>query len=194
MEYRIAESLITKSGRKLQGLLYLVAGLLLCNAILGFVLWYQAGRQAVVLLPASLDKKAILTPKHVSAAYLEAMAVMLVNDRLNVTPDTIAGNDQHLLLFVAPDYYAAFKQKLRDEESVVIEDKVASTFYIRSIHSRPADLSVTVTGRLKRWVGERLIGESEKRYRLGFSMQAYCVQLTAFNEVMSKKELFNSVE
>ncbi len=155
----------------------------MCNALLGLLLWHQSGRKDIVLIPAGLKQKANITQSGVNSAYLESMALMLVNDRLNITPENVAGSNQDLLTFVEPGFYHAFKKQLATDATAIKSGKIASSFYVNRVRSNPKSLMVVVSGQLKRWVGERLIGSEAKRYRLTFSMSGYQLLLTAFQEL-----------
>ena len=183
MEYKNARSLIARLANQVKLLSAAIAGLLLCNALLGLLLWHQSGRKDIVLIPAGLKQKANITQSGVNSAYLESMAMMLVNDRLNITPDNVAGSNQDLLTFVEPGFYHAFKKQLATDAAAIQSGKIASSFYVNRVRSNPKSLMVVVSGQLKRWVGERLIGSEAKRYQLTFSMSGYQLLLTAFQEL-----------
>ncbi len=187
MEYKQAKSLIAKLARQIKLLSISVATLLICNAILGLLLWHQSNRRDIVLIPSSLQQKASITQDGVSAPYLEAMAMMLTNDRLNITPKNVQGSNQNLLQFVDPEFYAAFKAQLAFDEKNITDDKVASSFYVNHIQSNPKALIVLIHGQLKRWVGERLIGNEAKTYRLTFSKNGTVLLLRSFEEIKNKR-------
>ncbi len=187
MEYKQAKSLIAKLARQIKLLSLSVTGLLICNAILGLLLWHQSNRRDIVLIPSSLQQKASITQDGVSASYLAAMAMMLTNDRLNITPKNVQGSNQNLLQFVDPEFYAAFKEQLVSDEKTIIDDQVVSSFYVNDIQSNPKALTVLVHGQLKRWVGERLIAHESKTYRLNFSKNSTVLLLKSFEEVKNKR-------
>jgi conjugal transfer pilus assembly protein TraE len=183
MEYKQAKSLIAKLARQIKLLSIVVGGLLACNAILGLLLWHQSNRRDIILIPSNLQQKASITQSGVSSSYLEAMAMMLVNDRLNITPENIKLSNQSLLTFVDPGYYAVFKKQLFSDESAIINGKISSSFYANSVHSNTKTMHVTICGQLKRWVGERLIGVESKSYRLTFSRNNDLLLLKSFQEL-----------
>ena len=144
-------------------------GLLMCNGLLGLLLWHQSGRRDIVLVPANLYRKVRMTRDGVDSAYLEAMAMMLVNDRLNVTPENVRGSHQNILAFVDSVFYAGFKKQLALDARAIRAGRVSSSFYVSRVRSDSKALRVTVCGRLKRWVGERFIGAVGKCYLMAFS-------------------------
>ncbi len=187
MEYKQAQSRIANFVRHIRLLRLTVAGLLLCNALLALLLWHASYRRDVVLIPASLTQEARITESSVSASYLEALAMMLINDRLNITPQNVQGSNDNLLRFVDPNFYAAFKGQLARDAQTILKDKVASSFYVHDLQTDPKGLMVLVHGELKRWVGERLIGSEAKTYRLTFSQESTVVLLTSFEEFNHKR-------
>lgn len=183
MDYRYAKSVIAKLSAQIKWLIVGISGLLLANILLVLLLWHQSGRHNTILIPANLHDSAQITDHSISSTYLEAMALMLVNDRLNITPKTIRGSSQNLLRFVDPKYYAVFEQKLNVDASEVTSAKVSSVFYVNQVHTDPKVLTVVIGGQLQRWVGERSIGISKKSYQLSFSRKGDVVLLTAFQEI-----------
>lgn len=183
MEYKQAKSVISKLSDQIRVISITAAALIFCNALLGALLWHQSGKKTIVLIPSTLKEKAVLTENSVSSSYLESMAMMLINDRLNITPENISASNANLLIFVDPDYYSAFKNKLSLESKTIVDSKISSSFYIDNIKTTANDLIVDVSGHLKRWVGERLISSEEKSYELKFSMRGYQLLLTSFVEI-----------
>lgn len=183
MEYKQAQSLIVRLVRHLKLLSLTVASLLICNAVLGLVLWHQSNRRDIILIPSNLHQKIHLTQNGFSSTYLEAMAMMLINDRLNLTPQTVQGSNQNLLQFVDPAFYAAFKKQLYLDEKSIRKGKISSSFYVNKVHSDSKALAVTIQGQLKRWVGERLIGAEPKSYQLVFSRNGTLLRLKSFQEI-----------
>lgn len=187
MEYKQAQSVMATLARHITLLRLTVFSLLLCNAMLGLLLWHQSNRRDIVLIPSNLQQKARITHDGVSASYLEAMALMLINDRLNITPQNVQGSNHNLLRFVDPAFYAAFKAQLAFDEKTIVADKIASSFYVNGIQSHPNALMVLIHGHLTRWVGERRIGNDAKTYRLTFSKQGTVLLLQSFEEIKNKR-------
>ena len=189
MHYKPAQSVIGGLKRQLKGLVIGVLALLLCNALLALLLWRQSGRHVVtVLVPSTLNKRALLSRGTVSASYLEAMALMLVGDRLNITPDTVAAHDRHVLGFVMPDEAARFKRQLRLDERTVHHDQISSSFYVHHIKTDVVHLTVNVTGTLKRWVGTRALDDATKTYRLSFKAEGDPLLLSGFKDITPDKK------
>lgn len=187
MEYKTAQNTITLLSRLLKYAAFLILCLLICNLMFGLLLWHQSGNEKTILVPMNLTKKSMVSAQGVDANYLLQCALFFVDTRLNVTPDTINANDHLILSHTEPQYYSAFKTGLEKESSLIISQKVSSAFYISHITANPADLSVTVIGNLKRWIGERQLPDSQKTYELRFNLNGNELYLTAFEEVGQSK-------
>jgi type IV conjugative transfer system protein TraE len=183
MYFKHSRSLISKLTEQIKVLGISVSALLICNSILGMLLWHQSGRRDIVLVPPGLTAGATVMQNGVSNSYLEPIARMLVNDRLNVNPSNVIGSNDDLLEFVDPHFYKTFKVQLNVDAKEIIDGKIASSFYVNSVQSRAEDLVVDVGGTLKRWVGERLISAEPKSYELKFSMTGHPLLLTSFKEI-----------
>jgi conjugal transfer pilus assembly protein TraE len=183
MEYKQAQSLIAKLAMQIKLLILAVTALLICNILLGSLLWHQSDHENIVLIPANLHQKANITQDSVSNSYLEATASMVANERLNITPENVRGSNANMLTYVNPKFYAAFKKRLESDAKSIVAGKISSAFYPNQILSNSKDLSVIIHGKLKRWVGVRLIGEDTKSYQLRFSRSGYFLLLTSFKEV-----------
>lgn len=187
MEYKTAQNTISLLSRLLKYAAFLIISLLICNFMFGLLLWHQSGNEKTVLVPMNLTQKAMVSAQGVDANYLLQCALFFVDTRLNVTPSTIIANDQLILSHTEPQYYAEFKSGLNKESSLIISQKVSSAFYISHITSNPADLSVTVSGNLKRWIGERQLPDSQKTYELHFRLDGNELYLTTFEEAGQSK-------
>jgi conjugal transfer pilus assembly protein TraE len=183
MEYKQAQSLIARLAGQIKLLILMVTILLLANVLLGSLLWHQSGHENIVLLPANLHQKANVTHDSVSSSYLEAIASMMTNERLNVTPENVRGSNKNLLAYVSPRYYSVFKKQLESDAKSISAGKISAAFYPSQIMSDPKKLQVLIKGELKRWVGSRLIGQDSKSYQLTFSRNGYLLLLTSFKEV-----------
>lgn len=187
MEYKTAESSITQLARYVSYLSLLVIFLIVCNFSLGFLLWHQSGQENTILVPADLTKTAVVGSQGVDANYLLQCGLFFVDARLNLTPDTVDSENQLVLSHTAPQYYAAFQTGLAKEADLVKSQKISSTFYLSNIKANPIDLSVIVSGTLKRWVGERALSNAKKTYELRFRLNGSDLFLTTFQEIKKNK-------
>lgn len=183
MDFKNGKSAIQSLTRHLKACYILVVVLSAVVLLEGALLWHQAGQRNVVLVPAGLSKTAWVKKNTLSASYLEAMAIMLVSDRLDISPETVDLNNNHILSYVSPSYYRAFKEALLGEADEIKTSKLSSTFYVKSVHVLAAKGQITIDGSLQRWVGERFISKEPKRYLLKFKVHNYVPLLVAFKEM-----------
>lgn len=187
MEYKTSQNTIVLLSRLLRYSAFLIFLLILCNLIMGLLLWHQSGNEKIILVPTNLTKKAMVSRDGVDANYLLQCAMFFIDTRLDVTPDTIDSNDHLILSHTAPEYYAKFKSGLEEEADLIKSQKVSSSFYISNIQANPSNLTVLVSGNLKRWVGERALSDSKKTYALHFSLNGSELFLTTFDETRQSK-------
>lgn len=187
MEYKIAQNTIALLSRLLKYAAFLIFLLISCNFVMGLLLWHQSGNEKIILVPTNLTKKSMVSHEGVDANYLLQCAMFFIDTRLDVTPDTIDSNDHLILSHTAPEYYAKFKSGLDQEADLIKSQKVSSSFYISNIRANPSNLTVIVSGNLKRWVGERALSDSEKTYTLHFNLNGSELFLTTFDEMRQSK-------
>lgn len=188
MEYKTAHNTIFMLSRLLKYFALLLIVMIACNFSLGFLLWHQSGLEKTILIPSNFTKKSVVSSEGVDANYLLQCALFFVDARLDVTPETINSDNELVLSHTAPQYYAKFKSELDNEENQIKSQKVSSTFYMSNIKADPKNLMVTISGTLKRWVGERSLADSHKEYKLRFLLNGNELFLTTFQEVDKNKE------
>lgn len=96
------------------------------------------------------------------------MAENFINERLNVSPETVDAKHERLLSFVSPGVYPYFLKQLSLEAGVIKDKKMSSSFDITAIQVDPSNLTARVTGRQKRYVGIQSIDDVQRIYELQF--------------------------
>lgn len=189
MEYKFSEEKNKELKRKNNILIKLCFLMVLCNVLYVLLLKYEWDKKQVVLVPMNLYKSAEIGQSSVSSSYLEQVAIFLSSQRLDVTPKTIHQNTLLILSHTDPRYYSDFKRVLNKEEGTIIEKDISSAFYIRELKVDTSKLIVLMSGDLRRWVGERFIGSSDKTYKMKFSHVGNKILLTSFTEDQGKNEV-----
>lgn len=188
MDIKILNANLKQRASIIRLLIGLSAALVIVNILSFGVIYKTVFRKDIVLIPAGFSKKSQITNSTMSASYIDQMAIMMVNQRLNVTPDNIDVENASILQYVNPAYYADFKKQLDLDEATIKSQKITSAFYISDVESNSQDLIAKVTGTLKRWVGDRQIASSQKVYDLKFSRHGYQLLLDSFVEINKDKE------
>ena len=183
MDHKIALSRLQRLSHRLNAWVLLSVVLLISNVLLASLCWYTAIHQRRTIVPVTITKALTVSDSQVDGNYLQAMALFFINQRLNVTPETIVANHRLLLSYTTPVFYHTFEQILAQETRQVKADKISSSFFIRSSHTYPAVLRVIVRGLLKRWVGERALESVVKTYVLTFHYHGGRLTVATFSEL-----------
>ena len=167
----------------------LVVGLLLANVLLSALVWVVFRGHRVEIIPFGGTVAYANSPHQVDARYLSLMAENFMNERLNVTPETVDGSHQRLLGFVASQHYPAFLLKLQQEASVIKAQKLSSVFHISRIQTDPHALTAVVTGVLKRFVGLNALTDETKTFLLRFQYRHNRLTLTQFDRLKEESHV-----
>ncbi|WP_116964216.1 type IV conjugative transfer system protein TraE [Fastidiosibacter lacustris] len=130
---------------------------------------YRAiGHKSVVLMPPVLTQQMTISDVMPDAAYLQQMGLFLVSLRLNITPSNIDNHFKTFLTHVNSSIYGQVSVELDEEIKAVQRGRITSAFYPREQLINPHDLSVKITGRLDKYVGNRQISSKDQTYLLTF--------------------------
>lgn len=146
----------------------LVFGLLLSNVVLSFFVFFAWRHHTVEITPFAGSASYIKGSHYVDAHYLSLMAENFINERLNVSPETVDANHKRLLSFIDPLQYPHFLKLLSSEGEAIKSKKISTSFDITDIQVNPNRLTTKVTGRLKRFVALQNIDDIVKCYELQF--------------------------
>lgn len=182
MDRQTSQLLTAQLSDRIRGLGMIAAALLLCNGLLGFFFWHATQNKEIIIMPAGLTAAASISRAAISNEYLEAMALMIAGERLNLSPATVDAAANEILTFAAPAYYADLREQLIAEAALVKKKQVSAAFFVVGVRSNPADLSVNVRGTLRSWLGGQLISSEPKQYRLEFSQTGLRLGLSSFKE------------
>jgi len=160
----------TRLIRQLNITLFVAALLLISNVILTYWVGYAFVHTRTILVPITLKRSATVSNFSVDATYLEAVGLALLQERYTVSPDTVHQQYETLLHHTDPRFYAAFKKALDTEEASIQREQFSSVFYTQKVIPNPKALRLSVTGRLKRFVGALGLPEKRMRYTVQFKL------------------------
>lgn len=180
MDFRLSQSRLKVFSLVIKVLSLCVITSVTLNIVMSVFLMRCSSQQSIVLVPNTLKEESKIDNRSVSSAYLEAVATMILEERLNVTPDSVSGSNENLLRYVSPHYYASFKEQLKKDEMTIKRKKISSAFYPSEMIVDTNKLQVLVKGSLKRWVGLRSIGSENRMYKMTFVKNGYLVLLQSF--------------
>ena len=150
-------------------LMLALAGFSLVLVGMSAALYRAIGHKSVVLMPPVLSQQMTISDVMPDASYLQQMGLFLLSLRLNITPSNIDNHFKSFLTHVHPSIYGDISVGLDEEKKAVQAGRITSAWYPHYQAINPEDLSVKITGRLDKYVGNRLISSKEQTYILVFN-------------------------
>jgi conjugal transfer pilus assembly protein TraE len=168
MDFKVYQSQLSQLSARFNLMVCLVFGLLISNMLLSFFIYFAFRHHTVEITPFSGSPGYLKSASFVDTHYLSLMTENFINERLNVSPETVDANHKRLLSFVNHQHYSNFLKVLTQEAKVIKTQKMSSTYDITQIKTNPNDLTARVYGRLKRYVGTQNISDLQRVYELSF--------------------------
>lgn len=189
MDYKIYQSRFSQLSSRFHLMVCLVFGLLISNVILSFFVFFVWRHHTIEVTPFAGSASYIKGEAFVDSHYLSLMAENFINERLNVSPETVEGNHKRLLSFIDHTQYHHFIKLFEEEAETIKSKKMSSSFDITGIQVNSNQLSAKVSGRLKRFVGMQNIDDLSKCYELQFHYRQGRLSIIQF---ISTKEQDNA--
>lgn len=186
MDYKIYQNRLSQLSSRFHLMVCLVFGLLISNVVLSFFVFFAWRHHTVEITPFSGSPSYIKGSNFVDNHYLSLMAENFINERLNVSPETVDANHKRLLSFINSKQYPYFLKVLAEEAQTIKSKKISSSFDITDIQINPNRLTAKVNGRLKRFVGMQNIDELSKCFELQFHYQHGRLTIIQFASIKEK--------
>lgn len=186
MEFQAWQHRISQLSARLNLMVVLVFGLLLCNGLLGALAWYTTLHQRIEITPFFGNGGYLKSETAVDAHFLSLMSENFIYSRLNVTPETVTANHERLLSYVDATQYKDVLAQLQKEKALVIGQKISSHFEITGIRSNPQALTADISGVLKRSVGLRVLDEHRMTYQLAYRYRLGRLSILRFSHVLKE--------
>jgi conjugal transfer pilus assembly protein TraE len=170
---------------------YLMIALLAMSvaiAGMGLALYRAIGYKSVVLMPPVLSQQMTISDVMPDASYLQQMGLFLLSLRLNITPSNINNHFETFLSHVNSSVYGAVSVDLDKEKKAVEQGRITSAWYPYNQEINANDLSVKITGRLDKYVGNRRISNKDQTYVLAFDYTKGSLSITDYYQIEDKKE------
>lgn len=152
--------------------------MIVSNMILAGTLAFNYNRERIINTPqVAPEYKMWIEQSQVSNEYLIVMSRNVLDLLLDITPSTVAAQQQALLNMVAPKYRAALKGKLDDVADQLSKNNLSQNFYIQSIRIRKGKPIAYITGTLNQYIDKNNASETTQIYKLTFRVSNYNVQL-----------------
>lgn len=183
MEFKTYQSRLSELSARFNLMVCLVFGLLIANLVLSSFVWQTWHHRTIEITPFSGNLGYVKNDFTVDNHYLSLMAENFINERLNVSPETVDGNHKRLLGFVDSSSYSMLSKQFAQEAHLIKTKRIASTFDITQIKTNPNALTVTIFGILKRFVGFKAIHEARMSYQLHFRYAGGRLSILSFSSM-----------
>lgn len=181
MDFKSYQNRLSQLSARFNLMVALVFGLLLSNVLLSCFLFTAWSQHTIEVTPFSGAPSYLKSASSVDGHYLSLMAENFINERLNVTPETVDSNHQRLLSYVNHQSYSQILRTLTKEAKVIKAKKMSSIFYIDKNKANPHELTVVVSGNLKRFVGLQAVTDEHKSYVLQFQYKDSRLSIVKFS-------------
>ncbi|MFO2971155.1 type IV conjugative transfer system protein TraE [Legionella pneumophila serogroup 10] len=188
MDFKSYQSRLSQLSARFNLMVVLAFGLLVSNVFLSCFLFKVWNHHTVEVTPFSGAPSYLKSASNVDGHYLSLMAENFVNERLNVTPETVDANHQRLLSYVGHQNYTSMLRFLTNEAKVIKAKKMSSIFYIDKNKANPHELTVVVSGTLKRFVGLQALNDERKTYFLQFQYKDSRLSIVQFSLLREKQD------
>lgn len=142
----------------------LIAVLLATVSILGFVVF----RDNTIIVPPEVRRPYEVGANYANREYLADSAGYVLDKILTVTPETVDYNNKVILKMTDPDGYGTLKTSLDAAALRVKQERVATIWVPRKEDIRESEKRVTVSGKLKTYIADKLTSEHDKDYIVDF--------------------------
>lgn len=189
MDFKTYQSQLSQLSARFNLMVCLVFGLLMSNVVLSCLVFKTWNHHTVEITPFSGSPGYLKSASIVDSHYLSLMTENFINERLNVSPETVDANHKRLLSFVSHKNYPEVLRQLTQEALVIKNKKMSSTFDITQIKSNPGLLNAHVTGVLKRYVGLQALSEKHMSYVLQFHYKDSRLAIVNFSPLKEKEDV-----
>lgn len=188
MDFKSYQGRLSQLSARFNLMVFLVFGLLISNVTLSCFLFQAWNHHTIEVTPFSGAPSYLKSASNVDGHYLSLMTENFVNERLNVTPETVDANHQRLLSYVGHQNYTSMLRLLTNEAKVIKAKKMSSIFYIEKNKPNPQELTVVVSGILKRFVGLHPLSDERKTYVLKFEYKDSRLSIVQFSLLKEKQD------
>lgn len=166
MKLRLRNSRLDDLSHKRNLLLSLVAALLVINFTQALFTFVRSER--IIVMPLDIKQEVWLEKGHVSASYLEEMALFFASLILESSPESAAYKRDIILRNTVSEGYGPLKTKLLEDEARLKKEHLTTSFQASSIKVDPEKLIVELTGDLLHFVGEKRVSQTRDTYQFEF--------------------------
>lgn len=187
MEYQHYQGSVGQLRQLNRYLMIALVAMSVAIAGMGLALYRAIGQKSVVLMPPVLSQQMTISDVMPDASYLQQMGLFLLSLRLNITPSNIENHFATFLTHVNSKAYGKISVALDKEKKAVEQGRITSAWYPHNQAINANDLSVKITGRLDKYVGNRKISSADHSYILVFDYTKGSLSITDYYQIEDKK-------
>ena len=158
-----------------------------CLLLASFFLFFK--KERIVVVPAVVEKEFWVDADSVSATYLEQYGFFLGQLLLTKSPHSADVQRAVLCRHTEPNFLAALKVKLLEEEETLKKQNASYVFYLNNIHVNPELLAVTLVGERQFLVAGQKTSIEKCGYTLYFTYTGSRLLLKGVSQVKEKNLL-----
>jgi conjugal transfer pilus assembly protein TraE len=168
MKNSINESMLTSSLKQRNGYLVIALGLVVLCLILAGIIYHLAFNKRTYIVPPQIQRSFWVADNEVSPEYLSEMTTFFTSLRLNITSSNISHQHEMLLRYTDPSYYGQLKTILIAEAEHLTKNHLSSAFYPVDVKVNSSELTATITGDIKSFVGKESLPDKRVNYQLRY--------------------------
>ena len=157
---------------------------LVLNLLMAILILTRTDTHRQTIVPPTINKTFWVEDNAVDPAYLEQMAVFLLQLLLNATPATADLNITSLLRYIGPESYGRIEASLRNQAAELKAGALSMAFYPRSVTTAPdVANTIAVGGVVSSWSADRRLPDKPVNYLLKFRYAGGKLFLSDLKEV-----------
>lgn len=146
------------------------AGLLATQLFGVLLLGFVVVRDTIKIVPPEIRRPYEIGANYANKDYLLDMAGYVLGTVLTVTPETVDYNNKVILKMTDPEGYAGLKTALDAAGLRLKQERVTTIWVPRKEEVTEQQNRVTVSGKLKTYIADKLTSEREKDYLVEFTI------------------------
>ena len=166
MKYNYATKRLTNYEYQRNVLLGFNGILLILLLIMSLCVFFK--KEKVIVLPPEVRSEFWIEGNRFSPGYLEEMAAYFLHLSLDVNQSTLIYNTGILMRYADVESGNYLRQKLEKDRKKLKENNASTVFEIQELTTYPDLNRVRAEGKLKQYVGSKVIKESNEIYEVSF--------------------------
>jgi conjugal transfer pilus assembly protein TraE len=168
-------------GKTLLGVLLLS---MVLNLVMASMFLLRTNTHRTTIVPPTVNRAFWVEEEAVDPAYLEQMAVYLLQLVLNATPATADLNVTALLRYIGPEAYGKIETSLRNQAAELKAGSISMAFYPRQVTTAEGLANtIAVGGVISSWAADRRLPDRPVNYLIKFRYAGGKLSLSDLKEV-----------